>query len=136
VKHARRIANSVSELRPLAAWAVAVARELGCPAERCSDVDLCLTEAVSNVIRHGYADGAAHEIGIELEREPDALVLRIEDDARPFDPLLAPESRAASLDDARPSGRGIMLLRSAADSASYERGEGCNRLTLRFAIRG
>jgi len=136
VRHVRRVPSRISELRPLSAWAVEVARELGCSADKCFDVDLCLAEAVSNVIRHGYADESIHEIGIEIEREPNVLVVRIEDDGRPFDPLAMPMSLATSLEEAEPAGRGIVLMRSAADAASYERGEGRNRLTLRFAIAG
>ena len=130
-----RVANRVSELRPLSAWAVEAAQALGCPDDRCGDVDLCLTEAVANVICHGYTDDSPHEIGVEIAREPDALVVRIEDDARPFDPLAMPMSTSTSLDEAAPSGRGIVLMRGAADAVSYERREGLNRLTLRFAIR-
>jgi len=118
VEHARRIPNRISELRPLSLWALDVARELGCPEDRRHDVDLCLAEAVSNVIRHGYVDDATHEIRIEVAREPEALVLQ-----------------PRSLDEAKPAGRGVALFRSVADSASYERREGRNRLTLRFAIR-
>lgn len=135
MKHARRITNRVSELRPLSRWAVETARGLGCPAERCHDLDLCLNEAVSNVIRHGHAAGALHEIHVELVREAGELVLNIEDDARPFDPLAMPVLQPRSLDEAKPAGRGITLFRSAADSASYERRAGRNRLTLRFAVR-
>lgn len=136
MKHARRITNRISELRPLSIWALETARQLGCPAERCPDVDLCLTEVVANVIRHGYTDDALHEILIELDREPRALVLSVEDDARPFDPLAQPVLQPRSLEEARPAGRGIALFRSTADSVRYERREGRNRLTLRFAVRG
>lgn len=133
--HARRITNRVAELRGLSSWAVQVARDLGCSEHRCHDVDLCLTEAVSNVIRHGYLDEAPHEIGVELGREPDALVMSIEDDARPFDPTAVRQPpQPASLDEALPAGRGIVLMRTSADSASYERRDGRNRLTLRFRI--
>ena len=135
MKHARRIANRISELRPLSAWAVEIARQLGCSPDKCFDVDLCLTEAVSNIIRHGYTDDASQAIDIEITREPGALAIRIEDDARPFDPLEAPGLLATSLDEAEPGGRGIALMRSAADSASYERRDRRNRLTVKFAVR-
>src|SRR5262245_63419313 len=103
--HVRRIANRGSELRALSHWAVLTAQELGCSAERCHDLDLCLTEAVSNVIRHGYLDPAAHEIRVELAREADQVVLQIEDDARPFDPLaVVQRPPPASLDEAQPAG--------------------------------
>jgi len=131
----RRIVNRGSELRPLSRWAVESARELGCSAERCQDLDLCLTEAVSNVIRHGYEGHEAREIRVELAREAEAVVLRIEDDARAFDPLaVALRPAPASLDEAQPTGRGILLMRRSADAASYERRDGRNRLTLRFRL--
>jgi serine/threonine-protein kinase RsbW len=133
--YVRRIVSRGSELRPLSRWAVETARELGCPAERCHDIDLCLTEAVSNVIRHGYLDQGAHEIRVELAREAEAVVLRIEDDARAFDPLsVALRPAPGSLDEAQPAGRGILLMRRSADAASYERREGRNRLTLSFLL--
>jgi len=134
VTHVRRIANRISELRPLAVWTVGIARELGCSAEKCFDVDLCVTEAVSNVIRHGYLDDREHEIGVEIARVSGMLVLRIEDDAEPFDPLSVTASQPTSLDEAGSTGRGIVLLRGGADAASYERRDGRNRLTLKFAI--
>ena len=134
MKHERRVANRISELRPLSAWASDVAGALGCPADKVADANLCLTEAVSNIIRHGHRDGADHEIGVEIQRAPRALVVRIEDDAPAFDPLSAPVSEPASLDEAKPAGRGLLLIRRTADAMSYERRDGMNRLTLEFAL--
>jgi serine/threonine-protein kinase RsbW len=130
----RRVANQVSELRPLAAWTLEVARALGCPEETCADADLCVTEAVANIVLHGYPDGGRHEIGVDLERERGALVIRIEDDARAFDPLETAIAQPTSLDEAGPRGRGLLLIRRTADALRYERRGDLNRLTLRFAI--
>jgi len=126
VSHARRVASRISELRPLAAWVVDVARTLGCPRETCADADLCVTEAVANIVRH--------EVGVEIEREQGALVIRIEDDARHFDPLGTRVLQPTSLDEAGPAGRGLLLIRRTADAVSYERRNGLNQLTLRFAL--
>jgi len=131
----RRIANRISELRPLSAWAVESAKGLGASVDTCHEVDLCVTEAVTNVMRHGYLDDGRHEIEVELARDGDRLVMRIEDDARPFDPLGVPGSPPTSLEDAKPSGRGITLMRTGADSASYERRNGHNVLVLTFVVR-
>ena len=136
MKHARRITNRMSELRPLSVWAAEVVDGWGCPASRRQDVDLCLNEAVSNIIRHGYTDDAPHEIDIELWREPGVVVVRIEDDARPFDPLKVREPQHDTLDEARPDGRGIVLIRRTADGANYDRRDGRNRLELRFTLDG
>jgi serine/threonine-protein kinase RsbW len=132
--HVRRIANRTSELRPLSAWAVEIATRLGASADTCHEVDLCVTEAVTNVIRHGYLDEARHEIEVELARDNDRLVMRIVDDSRPFDPLGVPAPPPTTLEEAKPSGRGITLMRTGADSASYERRDGHNVLTLTFAV--
>jgi len=51
-----------------------------------------------------------------------------------FGPLGMPKPKATSLEETPPAGRGIVLIRSAADDVSYERREGKNRLTLRFTI--
>jgi len=134
VKHVRRIPNRISELRPLSAWATEIARGLGCSESRCQDVDLCLTEAVANIICHGYSDDAPHEITVELASDSETLAMRIEDDARPFDPLARCVEQPASLDEAAPAGRGLLLMRSTATSMSYERVESRNRLTLRFVV--
>jgi len=130
----RRITNRTSELRPLSAWAVEVSRSLGGSERTCHEVDLCVTEAVTNVIRHGYLDDAHHEIEVELARRDDQLVMRIEDDARAFDPLGVPAPPPTSLAEAKPSGRGITLMRAGADSASYERRNAHNVLTLTFDV--
>ena len=108
--------------------------ELGCPAVRRLDLELCLNEAVLNIIQHGYADDAPHEIEIGFRREPNAVVMRIEDDARPFDPLRVETTQPASLEEAPLFGRGILLFRRTADGVSYEHRDGRNRLELRFAV--
>ena len=134
MSHVRRVASRIRELRPLSAWVVEVARALGCPRETCADADLCVTESVANIVRHGHRDDTTHEIGVEVLREPGALVIRIEDDARQFDPLGALVPQPTSLDEAGPTGRGLLLIRRTADTVSYERRNGLNQLTLRFAL--
>ena len=62
------------------------------------------------------------------------LVARIEDTGCEFDPTqFPPLSMAKSLEDAKIGDYGIHLMRSFASSMHYERREGRNRLTLRFA---
>ena len=96
-------------------------------------VQLCLEEAVANVIMYGGAKGDRLEIAVELERNGEALVARIEDNGRQFDPTPVPApSIATSLEDAKIGDVGIHLIRSFASGMRYERRGGRNRLTLRF----
>ena len=96
-------------------------------------VQLCLEEAVANIIMHGGAKDDRVEIAIELERDGGTLVARIEDSGREFDPTqFPPPSVAKSLEEAKVGDLGIHLMRSFASDMHYERRDGRNRLTLRF----
>jgi anti-sigma regulatory factor (Ser/Thr protein kinase) len=95
-------------------------------------LQLCLEEAVANVIMYGATDGEL-KIAIELERRDRTLVVRIEDNGQPFDPtLVAPHPLPTTLKDAKIGDLGIHLVRSFASQMDYERRHGQNRLTLRF----
>ncbi len=122
--------NDLAELERLAGWLEDWARENVSPAVSFA-VQLCLEEAVANVIMYGGTDRL--EIAIEVERNDGALVALIEDNGRQFDPTQAPApSRATSLQDATIGDLGIHLMRSFANGMHYERRNGRNRLTLRF----
>jgi serine/threonine-protein kinase RsbW len=128
-----QLRGDLSGLRRLARWIKAGAQhELS--TDTSFAVQLCLEEAVANIIMHGGAKGDRVEIAIELERDGAMLVARIEDTGCEFDPTqFAPLSMAKSLEDAKVGDYGIHLMRSFASSMHYERREGRNRLTLRFA---
>jgi serine/threonine-protein kinase RsbW len=125
--------GDLSQLRRLAEWIKARAPQV-LPADALFAVQLCLEEAVANIIMHGGAKDHRVEIAIELERDGAMLVARIEDTGCEFDPTqFPPLSMAKSLDDAKIGDYGIHLMRSFASGMHYERREGRNRLTLRFA---
>src|SRR5262249_23691887 len=96
-------------------------------------IQFCLEEAVANVIMYGGSKDDRLEIAVELEREDGALVARVEDNGRQFDPTKAPPPpEPSSLADAKLGNLGIHLVRSFANDMGYERRDGRNRLTLRF----
>ncbi len=95
-------------------------------------VELVFEELVTNIVRYAYTDDRAHEIGVRLTCGDGRIVLAIEDDGRPFDPLKRPEpNRPASIEEATIGGLGIPLIRKAATGLRYERtADGKNRLTV------
>ena len=124
--------NDVAELKRLAGW-IEGFTEQGTSPEVSFAVQLCLEEAVANIIMYGAAKNDPLEIAVELEHNDGALVARIEDNGRQFDPTRAPPpAPAASLEEAKIGDLGIHLMRSFANGMDYERREGRNRLTLRF----
>jgi anti-sigma regulatory factor (Ser/Thr protein kinase) len=122
--------NDLAELTRLAGWIEGWAQQDVSP-DMSFAVQLCVEEAVANVIMYGAAEDDRLEIAVELERNGGALVARIEDNGRLFDPTQVPPPPAVtSLKDA--GHFGIHLMRSFATGMHYERRDGRNRLTLRF----
>jgi serine/threonine-protein kinase RsbW len=108
----------------------AVKHHLSVPAR--DAVTLAAEEAVTNIITHGY-QGAAHEfIWIDVELSPDELLIRIEDGAPAYNPLLAPKpDLQAPLAERKPGGLGVYLSRQVVDALEYRRLDGKNQLTIR-----
>jgi serine/threonine-protein kinase RsbW len=121
--------GELSELRRLAEWTNTLAPQV-ISADALFAVQLCLEEAVANIIMHGGTREDRLAIAIELERKGATLVAHIEDTGCEFDPTqFPPLSIAKSLEDAKVGDYGIHLMRCFTTGMHYERQEGRNRLT-------
>ena len=97
-------------------------------------VQVCLEEAVANIIMYSIPQTDRLEIVVEVQhREDQTLVARIEDNGSAFDPtqVLRPPV-PASLAEAKVGNLGIHLMRSFASGLHYERRDSRNRLTMQF----
>jgi serine/threonine-protein kinase RsbW len=124
--------RSLAELERLAVWIEGWAvRELS--ANLLFAVQLCLEEAVANIIMYSTPTDDRLEIVVEVERRDQTLVARVEDNGSAFDPTQVPRPPApASLAEAKVGNLGIHLMRSFAGGMHYERRDSRNRLTMRF----
>src|SRR5262249_15663918 len=96
-------------------------------------VRVVLEEMVLNLIDHATGS-ATGRIDVRLDAEPGRVVLVIEDDSDPFDPRSAPEfDTKLPLEERRPGGLGIQVVRGLAQELDYERLPGCNRLRVVIA---
>jgi serine/threonine-protein kinase RsbW len=95
------------------------------------NVILAVDEAVSNIIAHGYR-GQGGGIEIEVSREGDALVIRLRDEAAPFDPTnVPPPDLTLPLEQRAAGGLGIHLIRRVMDEMTHRvTPQGGNELTL------
>ncbi|HXF61988.1 MAG TPA: ATP-binding protein [Caldilineaceae bacterium] len=95
------------------------------------DLLIAVHELVTNAIVHGY-QGRPGAIEITLWTSDDALVVRLRDQAPPFDPTqVAPPDTTAPPDQRSPGGLGIQMARRFIDKLSYRRvPQGGNELTL------
>lgn len=128
--------GTLGSLAAIRAWVTQAASDAGL--ERAAVYDLCLAvdEIATNAITHGY-QGREGTIRLESSVEHGRLVIRMEDDAPPFDPSRhagpTKEVLESGLHQRAPGGLGIMLARRGVDELRYERTERGN--TYRFVIR-
>jgi serine/threonine-protein kinase RsbW len=105
------------------------ASALGVTEEVRDDVRLAVDEAVTNILVHGYKGPG--RIFIEVESSNGDLVIRLRDQAPPFDPVSArPGSLAAPEPRTQPGGFGLYLIHDAMDEITYRRVDFSNELTL------
>src|SRR5262245_7034340 len=113
--------RDLAELQRLAIWLEGWAmRDLS--ANLSFAVQVCLEEAVANIIMYSASTDDRLEIVIEVERRDQSLVAHIEDNGSAFDPTQVPQSPVpASLAEANVGNLGIHLMRSFASGLHYER---------------
>jgi serine/threonine-protein kinase RsbW len=99
--------------------------------ELLADLKLALTEAVSNSVRHAYADGAGY-VSIAYELTGDALAVEVVDDGKGFDPDRPPALEGEELTE---GGLGIAIIRTIADEFELSSQPGVRGSRLRFAKR-
>jgi anti-sigma regulatory factor (Ser/Thr protein kinase) len=126
----RTYTSDVRELRRMSAWWREWAASIDPGTEVQNRGELCLNEAVANIIQHG---GSPSAIRITLDADVHAVRMTIADDGEPFDPLAYPKADLPrTLDEARPGGLGLHILRTSADVVDYGRLDGWNTVTLTF----
>jgi anti-sigma regulatory factor (Ser/Thr protein kinase) len=126
-----RLANDLAAMAGLAEAVERFAAVHRLPPEVANALYVGVDEAVSNAIAHGYPGDARGEIAVRIRRRPDSVVLEIEDDGAPFDPLqAAPPDLTLPLDQRPVGGLGIHLIRNLMDEVSYMRQGGKNGLKL------
>jgi anti-sigma regulatory factor (Ser/Thr protein kinase) len=127
------IRSRIEQLPDLEHWIEKLALEFHLPPPLVHRIDLCLTELVSNIISYGYPHGELGTVRILFWHQPEQLVIRIDDDAKPFDPTsYVLPGLPSSLADATPGGRGIRLVRHFTDELQHVTGAAGNQLTLVF----
>lgn len=75
-------------------WAGGQVRAAGIPEDAVFELELALTEALSNVIRHAYRGEGGHTIDLSLAIDDRRLELSLHDRGRPFDDTYRPPDLA------------------------------------------
>jgi serine/threonine-protein kinase RsbW len=91
-------------------------------------LNVSLDEVLNNIISYAYEDTDDHDIVVRLNLQRGQVEVVVEDDGKPFNPLLvpAPDLKAKS----RVGGVGLHFVRNLMDQLDYARHEGVNQLRL------
>ena len=108
-------------LAPVRAMLTSLSERLGFDEVETGHLALAVDEALANVIRHGYEGAANGRIWLSAsvtEDPPHRLHIEIEDQGRQVDPE---QINPRELDDVRPGGLGVHLMREVTDTCEFER---------------
>ena len=127
-----QLETRLSEVARIAPSLRAFADRHALPTKAVLAVNLALEEILVNTVSYGYADPRDHCIDIEIAITDGELIVRVEDDARPYDPTVPPAPDLSKALEERPvGGLGIHLMRALFDGVEYRRHESRNVLVLR-----
>jgi anti-sigma regulatory factor (Ser/Thr protein kinase) len=101
----------------------------------CRSITRAVDEAVANVIRHAYRSQSNKRIevsctrisGVVKGKRREGLEIQLQDNGLPFD---RKKLTARSLDEVKPGGLGLHLMRNSMDVMEHRRVQGLNRLRL------
>jgi len=95
---------------------------------------LVTEELFTNTLEHGLAGEEDVHVRLTLTAGPTQVTILYEDEARPFDPLMhlgqAQNGRDAAIAGRPAGGVGLTLVAGMAESLSYAREDGWNRLRV------
>jgi serine/threonine-protein kinase RsbW len=100
------------------------------------DLMLCMDEACSNIIEHGYEGLEPGFIFFCLNIDADRIEMTITDSGHPFDPnSAAPPDLSAPLDKRPVGGLGLFFIKKTMDKVDYQAGDACNTMILTKYLR-
>jgi anti-sigma regulatory factor (Ser/Thr protein kinase) len=130
-----KLKNCLSELSTLGSSLQQFGVGLGLSRKTLFEISLSMEEVFSNIISYGYSDDAVHWINVAISHEDGMLIIRLEDDGIPFDPLKVEEPDCECPIDQRKIGNlGIHLTKKFMDDMVYERRGNINILIVKKKI--
>ncbi|MEE2682195.1 MAG: ATP-binding protein [Planctomycetota bacterium] len=100
---------------------LSLTQRIGFDETECGHIALAIDEALANIIRHGYEERDDEPIHIAvwmLKENPAGIRIMIEDEAEQIDP---DSIQGRDLDDVRPGGLGVHIMREIMDFCTFER---------------
>jgi len=127
--------RNLSELKALCEHLINFGQITGLSKDCLWEMNICLDEAFTNIVSYGFADDMEHLIKFTIGRDNDVLILRVEDDGIPFNPLAQKDPETATdLLNIKVGGLGVHIIKKLMDDICYKRNQGKNKLILKKFI--
>lgn len=100
------------------------------------DIQLAVDEACTNIISHGYAGLAPGSIILDLEIDPDKIMVSLTDFGHSFEPSSTPVPDVnAPIEERELGGFGLFFIQQSVDEMNYQVTEDGNKMTLTKYLR-
>lgn len=130
------LTNDIREMSRIIGAINQVADAVACPAAVVHDVILAMEEIFSNIIFYGFGDDLSHTITLDIFIEDQAMILTLQDEGIPFNPLSVHVGpRGKPLEERDQGGMGIILAKNLMDKMAYHRERGKNVLRMEKRYR-
>lgn len=127
--------NDLSEIAELHQEIENFGRKCSLSSKTLFELNLILEEVVANVISYAYSDNQRHEIVVCADLRDGELLIEIEDDGRPFNPLqIPPPDLDRPLELRNVGGLGLHLVRELTTSIEYTRRAEKNHLVMKKTV--
>jgi serine/threonine-protein kinase RsbW len=126
------LSKKIAEITALATAVERFLKAFDVPDHTIFQINVAIEELITNTINYGYRGNDESLIRINLKMENQEIVIRIVDEATPFNPFAqAPVDTTGGIDQRRIGGLGIHLVKEMIDHVDYQRVDGRNHVTLR-----
>lgn len=127
--------SKLSELKKLCSHLEDCGNLMELPPKCLFEINLGLDELFTNIISYEFRDKSEHQIKFTLARDRETLVVQVEDDGIPFNPVdAAGPELSRDLDSIKIGGLGIHLVKKMVDDIDYQRANGKNKLILKKCV--
>jgi serine/threonine-protein kinase RsbW len=112
--------SATEEVVPLIETVAAAMNTHGYSDQDIFGLRLALEEALINAIKHGHQYDPGKQVSVRYRIRPEHVVVDVQDEGPGFDPTAVPDATAPENWE-RPSGRGVLLMRTYTSWLRYNR---------------
>ena len=128
--------SKLSELDKLCQHLEKFGQSMGLSQRSVFEINLALDELFTNIISYGFSDNAEHDIKVTITTEDEEIIIRIEDEGVPFNPVEADTpDLECTIENCQIGGLGIHIIKKLMDEVCYQRCDDKNILTMRKTIK-